>query len=240
MSYGQLAVVYDRLMEDAPYDEWKAFFLNILSKEEVRAEYVLELGCGTGEITHRLEEEGFKMTGVDMSEEMLAIASSKRNSSIRWVQQDIANLEGLREYGAVISFCDVVNYITEERGLESMFLNAYEALEEGGVFIFDIHSPSHAHKHMSGQTFAEVYDDLSYIWFCDEENDVMTHDLTFFIEHEGVYRRFDEVHHQRIYQPDYIRKALSDAGFEISGVYSDFSLDESEDGDRIFFVCKKV
>lgn len=240
MSYGHLAGVYDRLMEDAPYEEWKRFFLNILDRENIRAARVLELGCGTGEITHRLAGEGFRMTGVDLSEEMLAVASSKKASSVQWMQQDITRLEGFSGYDAVISFCDVVNYVTDEGALESMFHRASLALEENGLFMFDIHAPSYALEVLAGETFAEVYDDLSYIWFCDMDEDIMTHDLTFFVEQNGGYQRFDEEHHQRIYEPGFINQLLQKNGFHTLSVHSDFKMEHGSEGDRIFFVGQKV
>ncbi|SIS36772.1 class I SAM-dependent DNA methyltransferase [Salimicrobium flavidum] len=240
MSYVQLAGVYDRLMEDAPYEEWKQFFMNVLDRENFQAVNVLELGCGTGEITRRLAKEGFQMTGVDLSEEMLAVASRKYDSAIQWMKQDITKLEGFSGFDAVISFCDVVNYITVENDLEDMFHRTNLALEEKGLFVFDIHSPTYALEALSGETFAEVYDDLSYIWFCDAEGTMMTHDLTFFIEENGSYQRFDEEHHQRIYELQTIHSLLGKSGFHILSVHSDFSMDHGSEGDRIFFVCQKV
>ncbi|WP_347862708.1 class I SAM-dependent methyltransferase [Salimicrobium sp. PL1-032A] len=240
MSYEHLAEVYDRLMEDAPYEEWKNFFLSILDRENVRPERVLELGCGTGEITHRLAHAGYRMTGVDLSPEMLSIAAAKENSSVEWIQQDITKLEGFSDYDAVISFCDVVNYITDSEALASMFHETSRALNEKGLFVFDVHSPAYALEQLAGETFAEVYDDLSYIWFCDRDGSDLIHDLTFFVQQEEGYKRFDEEHRQRIYQLEQIQELLINNGFAVSSVHSDFSLDEDTNGERIFFVCRKV
>ncbi|SDI94146.1 class I SAM-dependent DNA methyltransferase [Salimicrobium halophilum] len=240
MSYEHLAEVYDRLMKDAPYEEWETFFRKVLEREQTQTVNVLELGCGTGEITHRLAESGYRMTGVDLSPEMLSIAASKRNTSIQWIQQDITDLQGFSGYDAVISFCDVVNYITDSDGLASMFRHTSQALKGEGLFVFDVQSPSYALEHLAGETFAEVYDDLSYIWFCDRDGDLLTHDLTFFTEDGQRYQRFDEEHQQRIYSLEEISRLLVQNGFRIASVHSDFSLEEGTEGDRIFFVCQKV
>ena len=53
MSYQEFAYYYDSLMDPAFYDEY-VHFLN----EHIHFQVGLELGCGTGEMTLRLIEEG--------------------------------------------------------------------------------------------------------------------------------------------------------------------------------------
>lgn len=44
---------------------------------------VLELGCGTGTVTRMLAKEGYDCVGLDMSEDMLSIASEKHLKRVR-------------------------------------------------------------------------------------------------------------------------------------------------------------
>jgi ubiquinone/menaquinone biosynthesis C-methylase UbiE len=61
-------------------------------KAHGREQSVLEVGCGTGRITIRLAQEGVKVVGTDLSEEMLEIARSK-SVEIRWIQGDMRTLD---------------------------------------------------------------------------------------------------------------------------------------------------
>src|SRR5699024_5719071 len=109
MSYEQLAILYDKLMAHAPYDEWVRFSEDIFKRYSASVNQIADLGCGTGEITIRLAKRGYEMTGIDISQEMLTVAAHKAASEkaeIEWLLQDVRKLEGLYEYDVAISFCD--------------------------------------------------------------------------------------------------------------------------------------
>ena len=202
MAYQELASLSDRLMQDAPYNQWTSLTKELFKRNRKSIHKMIDLGCGTGEITTRLAREGFQVTGVDYSSDMLTLAQQKavnQNLSIQWIHQDIRTLEGFRDLDAAISYCDVINYITTIEDIGRVFKQVAKCLKPGGVFIFDVHSIYHVQHHMVNHTFSLVDDDFSYIWECTEGDEVgeMHHDLTFFtMEEDGKYGRFDEYHHQ--------------------------------------------
>ncbi|WP_226583199.1 class I SAM-dependent DNA methyltransferase [Halobacillus litoralis] len=242
MSYGDMALVYDRLMEDAPYDQWVDFTKRRISEHPKTIHTILDVGCGTGEITHRLHQNGFSMTGVDLSSDMLTIAQQKNpRSSINWLHQNMTELDIVEPFDCVISYCDVFNYLDEEAKVKQAFERIAASLKPGGLFLFDVHSLDHIQNDLIGATFAEVRDDISYVWFCDpgEEENSIVHDLTFFVERDALYQRFDEVHHQRGYPVNDLKNWLKASGFTLEGPYADFIDTVQADGDRLFFVCQK-
>lgn len=247
MAYQTLANVYDHFMNDAPYDEWTAFTLEIFKKANKPIQFVADLGCGTGEITIQLANKGYTMIGIDYSEEMLAIAQQKasvQKASIQWLHQDLKQMEGLTELDCAISYCDVMNYITEEEELLNVFSRVATSLKNNGLFIFDAHSIDYAKNGLMNQTFADVTDESSYIWFCMEGDrpGEMYHDLTFFQASGDLYERLEEVHHQRtLPTSDYVN-LLERAGFFNIKIYADFSVNASQSlkgAERIFFVAEK-
>ena len=70
-AYTGFAQVYDLFMDNVPYDEWCAYICETLKKHGIADGPVLDLGCGTGELTRRLAACGYDMTGVDVSVDML-------------------------------------------------------------------------------------------------------------------------------------------------------------------------
>ena len=76
-AYTGFAQVYDIFMDNVPYSEWADYLTNLLVEHGVEDGLVLELGCGTGNITRKLSAKGYDMIGIDNSEEMLEIARDR-------------------------------------------------------------------------------------------------------------------------------------------------------------------
>ena len=80
-AYTSFAAVYDQFMDETPYDTWCENIVRELCVQEIKDGLVLELGCGTGSMTQRLAAKGYDMIGVDLSDEMLNLASAKKSAS---------------------------------------------------------------------------------------------------------------------------------------------------------------
>ena len=167
MSYERFAYVYDELMKDAPYEKWLMILTAKLEQYGVEGKRVLDLACGTGEITVELARHGFEVSGVDLSDEMLMVAQEKAMASgvsIPFFQQDMAELEGLGQYDCVTIFCDSLNYLRSEDSIPKTFNRVHSHLNKGALFLFDVHSVYKMEKIFQNHTFAVNDEDVSYIW----------------------------------------------------------------------------
>lgn len=255
MAYGKFALVYDRLMADMPYDDWLAFAEGCFIRYG-RPGTIADLGCGTGTVAIPLSAMGCKVFGIDLSEEMLAVAQAKSTSrghpasggaapgAVVWLQQDMREWELPEQVDAAVSFCDSVNYLTEPEDVAELFARTYSGLKPGGWFAFDVHTPRTLQDYAENQPFVYNEEHLSYIWVCglDEDTCTIEHELTFFAR-EGAgdrYIRFDESHSQRAYPLEQLKAMLEEAGFCEVEVFGDFGWEEA-DGDtaRAFFVARK-
>ena len=116
-SYESFARVYDLFMDNIPYEEWCEYLAGLLEDQGLREGLVLELGCGTGNMTRLLAEKGYDMIGVDNSVDMLEIAMEKKEEEeqdILYLLQDMREFELYGTVRAVVSVCDSMNYIIEE------------------------------------------------------------------------------------------------------------------------------
>jgi ubiquinone/menaquinone biosynthesis C-methylase UbiE len=77
MSYERFAYTYDRLMREMPYGDWLRFAREAWNEYGITPKTIVDLGCGTGNIAIPLGLEGFDVTGIDLSEDMLAVALQK-------------------------------------------------------------------------------------------------------------------------------------------------------------------
>ncbi|MFJ7828870.1 class I SAM-dependent DNA methyltransferase [Peribacillus sp. NPDC046944] len=247
MTYERFAYVYDELMKDAPYEKWLLILTAKLEQYGIEGKKVLDLACGTGEITVELAQHGFDVSGVDLSDEMLMVANekaAKQGLSIPLFQQDMAELEGLGLYDCVTIFCDSLNYLREEADIVKTFSRVHDHLKEGGLFMFDVHSIYKMEEIFYNNTFAVNDEEVSYIWdsFPGEEPYSVEHDLSFFVrdDQSGLYDRFDELHYQRTYPIQQYKQWLQQAGFETLEILADLEekppVNETE---RILFVARK-
>lgn len=254
MAYEKFAYTYDLLMEDMPYPQWIRFARQIWDQYG-SPRTVVDLGCGTGNIAIPLAQTGLHVTGIDLSADMLAVARDKEEQhrkrssfapggGLLWLEQDICEWALPERVDSVISFCDCLNYLTEEEQLLEAFRQTYDGLVEGGTFLFDMHTEAQLKAYAEMQPFWLKDELVSYIWTCelDEARCEIEHDLTIFLKDEGapVYRRIDEVHVQRAYKLDWLEQALYRSGFSKVMRFADFKLQPSDERtERAFFVAIK-
>ncbi|HJV44390.1 MAG TPA: class I SAM-dependent methyltransferase [Bacillota bacterium] len=239
-SYHALAAVYDQLMGDAPYDQWIEFAQKQWAHLGLKPRTVIDLACGTGTITSLLVEYGYQLIGVDLSEDMLAVTYDKlkeKGRSIQLYQQDMRELKVPSSVDAIVCFCDSISYLTEDLDVQKTFHRVYEALNPGGVFLFDIHSPYKVNEVFGNETYTLSEEDIAYIWQCYSlGNDTVQHELDIFVKEDEFYQRYEEIHQQRGYSTTSIQQWLMEAGFvEIESTADFLEQQPAENSERLFF-----
>ncbi|MED1438684.1 class I SAM-dependent methyltransferase [Aeribacillus composti] len=243
--YKHFASVYDRLMKDVPYDEWAQFLHQAIQRYGNGGNRVLDLACGTGEISYRMAELGYELTGVDLSGEMLAVAQEKmmkKGFDALFIEQDMRELKGYKPFDAVLLNCDSINYLLKEEDVVKTFQAVYDHLNRNGLFLFDAHSVHKMEKIFKHAVFADNDEDVSYIWKCfdGEYPNSVIHELTFFVNNGTDYVRLDEDHYQRTFSISEYRYMLEKCGFTIVDITDGiFQSPDIEQAERIFYIAKK-
>ena len=215
--YSNFARVYDSLMESVDRKAWLEYIISLFG--DAKIERVADCACGTGALSIPLAKRGYKVTGLDASEEMLRIAAGNARAervNVPFACQDMRRLALHRPADAVLAVCDGVNYLTL-KGAESFFANAYAALREGGMLLFDISSRYKLSTILGNNTFAEDESAAAYIWknAYDEQTKQIQMELTLFEKQaDGRYVRFNESQIQRAHSQREMEGALKRAGFE--------------------------
>lgn len=205
-AYTSFAEVYDTFMDNVPYEEWAEYLAELLQEYDIEDGLVLDLGCGTGSLTEILATKGYDMIGADGSAEMLEIAMEKKAQSghdILYLLQDMREFELYGTVRAVVSVCDCVNYITDEKELEQVFRLVNNYLDPEGIFIFDFNTEYKYKEILGEQTIAEDREDCSFIWdnYYYEDESMNEYELTLFIKEQdsNLYRKYQEMHYQKAY-----------------------------------------
>ena len=246
-AYTSFAAVYDTFMDNIPYEEWEKYLKSLLYEYGVREGLVLELGCGTGNMTEILAQSGYDMIGVDNAEEMLEIAIEKRMKSgldILYLQQDMREFELYGTVKAIVSVCDSVNYILEEEELEEVFRLVNNYLDPGGVFIFDFNTVYKYREILGDQTIAENREECSFIWdnYYYEEERINEYELSLFIR-EGdseLYRKYQETHFQKAYDLETMKRLITQSGLEYITAFVAFTTEApTRVSERIYVIARE-
>ncbi len=207
---------------------------------------VLDLGCGTGTLTELLCQKGYDMIGVDNSPQMLEIAMEKREESgsgILYLLQDMRELELYSTVGTVLSVCDSLNYLLEEKELLQVFRLVDNYLYPGGLFLFDFNTVYKYSQVIGDAVIAENREDCSFIWenYYHEEEEINEYDLTVFVQEEGDrFRRFTENHFQRGYTPKTMRRLVEQAGMRLLRLLDADTLGEVTDrSERVYVLARE-
>lgn len=237
MSYSVLSKYYDRLMTDFDYDAYsQLIFDNVLKGAKG-----LDLAAGSGEMTIRLSQAGYKMTGSDCSAKMLTIATEKSKKALQdilFLIKDLNKLSISKTYDFITAVCDGFNYVSTIKGMESAFLEIYSALVQGGKFIFDMSTAYKLKKVLANNFFYEDYDDLTYFWSNTLYPNRVEMSLTFFEKEGDIYRRYDEEQTQYFYANDKIIALLEKCGFSVKCFDEKFK-ELNNESERIIVVATK-
>jgi SAM-dependent methyltransferase len=138
--FDDYAAYYNLLYQDKDYAAEAAYLARHLSGSQV-----LSLGCGTGRHDFEMARLGFQVTGVDLSESMLATARVSQSTNqlpVEFVQSDLRHLKLARQFESVYSLFHVMSYQVSNLDLQQAFQTAWDHLAPGGVFCFDFwHGP---------------------------------------------------------------------------------------------------
>ena len=239
-SYERFAAVYDELMQDIPYDQYVNWVKAHAPKEQFPK--LLDVGCGTGTLSLLFHQEGYDVSGIDLSEDMLAVAYARLQTqgvNIPLFNMSMDELEGFSDLDIVAIPIDSINYLAETEAVIETLKRIYDSLREGGQIFFDVHS-----LFKMDQIFMEspfTYDDgeITYLWYTEpgEFEHSVFHQMTFFVKEEGsgLFERFDEEHFQRTYSIEMYMKWLKEIGFTHIEATADWkNISPSNESERIF------
>ena len=247
--YAEFSRVYDRFMDEIPYGTWCSHITQLLKNEGIDEGLLCELGCGTGTMTELLALNGYDMTGIDVSSDMLQEALKKRDQSglpILYLQQDMREFELYGTMRAFISVCDSMNYLLTKEDLITTFKLVNNYLDPGGVFIFDLKTAYYFREILGDRTEVLEDEDAFCVWenTFDEEEKINEYALTIFERtdspREDLYERFEEFHEQRAYEIEEITKWARDAGMIPERFLDADTMDEVRDtSERIYVILRE-
>jgi SAM-dependent methyltransferase len=184
---------------------------------------VVDLGCGSGILARAVSEAGYRVIGIDISPEMVELARTVAPSAE--IENGSVHDADIPPAVAVTAVGEVLNYATDARaGLDALARLARrvaDALVPGGVFVFDVALPGR-HGSSERRTVFHDREDWSLAMEAVEHGQTLDRRIVVFrrppsadAKGDGLYRRTDEHHVLRLYEPADVERVLHDAGFRV-------------------------
>lgn len=182
---------------------------------------VVDLGSGSGILARLLTDAGFDVLGVDISPDMVALATAEAPAAT-FVCAPLLDVD-LPSCVAVTAVGEILNYAFDPRHgrriLDRLFARVAAALVPGGVFVLDVAGPGRAGPERSHQTFRDTGDTVVFSRAEEDETaTTLVRRITLFRRVGSMYRRSDEDHVLHLHRPDDVGLALTRAGFAVRRV----------------------
>lgn len=235
--FSLLAEVYDAIMSDVEYGAWAEFILDAALNAGTEVGSVLDLGCGTGNSSAPFAELGLPVTGLDLSEEMLAVARRKLPGAT-FVRGDFTTFDLGETFDLVTSVFDSLNNLLDPEDFRRCAERVLAHLTPNGVFVFDVNTTAGLRNLWEDDRAEGWVDDVYYRWEHLFDETTRLAQVTAYCE-KGA-RGFTEVHLERPYDPGEVRTLLGRAGFgSVNIVTYPQGYPATDDDERIWVVAKR-
>jgi trans-aconitate methyltransferase len=135
--YSDLSVYYDLFCADVNYAEQCDFVRRVFDcfARSAGNQY-LDLACGTGAHIQIMQSLGFVASGLDNSAEMLSLAA-QRCPDAMFMLSDMSSFKSTVRYDLISCFLYSIHYSHPLTTLKQTLKRVFEALEPGGIFVFN-------------------------------------------------------------------------------------------------------
>ena len=238
--YDPLAHVYNEDWALGVLKETVPALEKLILPDLVKDAQILDLGCGTGQLSQKLIEKGYKVTGIDPSEGMLRYGRENAPEA-KLIFNDARLLDFSPTFDAVISI-GAFNHVMSLEELTGVFKNVYQALLDNGTFLFYLFLEEEYKYNWDGKISGNVKED--YAWAArnsyDSETKIATINLTIFSLIEKTWQRLDSTILEKCYTNEELISALEKASFSnINSYDSHHDLKISQMPGSTYFVCHK-
>lgn len=225
--FDKYSYYYNLLYRDKDYAGEVEYIDSLIKRHKPDAKSILDLGCGTGRHATLLAQKGYTVHGIDMSEDMLAVANEgKDGERLVFSCGDVRLARLDKTFDVVVSLFHVMSYQTSNDDLLKAFTTAYEHLNPGGVFIFDCwygpavlsDRPTARVKKLEDEAI-EVIRLAEPVMHANENLVDVNYHVTIRNKADGTVEEITETHRMRyLFKPE-VTLMLERTGFKLEGCF---------------------
>jgi len=220
-TYDAYAPVYDEFNRGYMYERWTGRLLSRAEEAGIRGRRLLDVACGTGLSFIGLLEQGWEVTGCDISPEMLERARARAGDRAELVEADMRQLPDLGEFDLIWAVNDPFNYLLEQEELEATLRGMARNLAPTGIALFDLNTLVTYRTFFSEEIVVED-EGKRLVWQGQLSPEEVTPG-TFAEAHFDVPGQPGQahVHRQRHFSEEEVRRAIDRAGMRCVALYGE-------------------
>ncbi len=218
----QLAALYNPMFRSEMRGDFTMYLPLVM-----RADSVLDIGCGTGALLHQARDQGHtgRLTGLDPANGMLEQA--RRRSDIEWVQGDLTDVSWYREFDLVVMSGHAFQVFLTDDEIRSSLATIHRVLANNGHFAFETRNPpGHDWIKQAGTTSGTVTDmnGTDVHWESQVHGPLEDELIQFSYTYYGPNFKQPETSHStlRFLSEDRLDQLLSETGFKVVERYGDW------------------
>ncbi len=131
-------------MTNQPWAKYQKKEIDYLTNNKYinKNEMVLDVGCGQGRHTIELLQRGYKVLGIDFSDENICKAKEQGKnigiSDFAFKTEDIRTYKNKNKFGTVLCLYDVIGSFTDDKENDKIIINCFKNLKNGGILVLSV------------------------------------------------------------------------------------------------------
>lgn len=153
---------YHHLYFHRDHEEAGEFIDGLLDKLQPSPDaFMLDVACGRGRHSIHLASKGFRVTGIDISEDSIEDAKKSENDRLEFFVHDMRLPFRMNYYDYAFNFFTSFGFFRTRREHDNAIRTIAQALKPGGIFVIDYLNAHYIENHLQYKSEFQK-DDVNY------------------------------------------------------------------------------
>jgi SAM-dependent methyltransferase len=227
---------YHLLYKHRDDEEARMFLSSLVKKLDLNAGCkILDLACGKGRHSIYLHQQGFDVTGADLSPSNISAANEYAAEGLRFFEHDMRNPLPNSEFDVVLNLFTSFGYFDNHEENYKVLRAVHDELKQNGLFVIDFMNCNEVINNLISNEI-KIIEDTTFQITRELNNGIVKKTIT--INHNPNLVFEEKV--QALYEDDF-KLMLVDCGFDIMNTYGSYLFEpfENEKSERLILIAQK-
>ncbi len=229
---------YHILYHDRDYQEARNFIDRIADYfQPAPQDHILDLACGKGRHSIYLNEKGYDVVGVDLSQQNISYASQYGNERLKFYRHDMRKVFKEHAFDYVLNMFTSFGYFDEDDENQAAITAIEKGLKPNGHLLLDFLNPYKVINNLIPEEVKKIGDIEFHITKYLSDDNYIVKDIRF--DDQGKAHHYQE-RVKAIRRLEFL-DFFKTAGLELIEVFGDYQLNpyDCDASDRMIFIVKK-